>query len=889
MPKSGEKPKEKKANGPVKAGSPQPSESNGFPIVGVGASAGGLEAFTELLKSVRPDLGIAFVLVPHLDPTHESAMTELMSKATRMPVLQVEHGMRVERNHVYVIPPGHEMSIKNGILQLEPRRQHPPMPIDLFLRSLAEDQHNNAIGIILSGTASDGTLGLSAIKGEGGITFAQDSKSARYDGMPNSAVASGAVDFVLPPAKIAEELDKIRHHPYIASGHDDRIEALEAEGTSDLGHLFRILKQVSKVDFSDYKPATVRRRVLRRMALKKIEKVSDYVAFVRENPLEAEALYQDILINVTSFFRNPDVFEALKQSVYPALLKDRAPNDTVRIWVPGCSTGEEAYSHAVSIVEYLSEVRAEVSVQIFATDLSEPAVQRARLGIYKESITTDVVPTRLRRFFNKVEGGYQISKSIRDLCIFARQNVFSDPPFSKMDIVSCRNLLIYLGPALQRRVIPVFHYALRPNGFLILGSTEGLLGAGAELFDLVDKKSKIYLKRPVPSPVSLGFSMERFDTGSDEASTELKEQETPKIPADLQKEADRLLLSKYVPASAVVNEQLDILQTRGHTGRYLELSPGRASLNLLRMARPGLLFELQKAIESARKSNLPVLRENVQLESNGNLQLVNIEIVPLRLGAAPQPNFLIIFHESQDDANTSVAQPRVGASSVASAESEQVQEKQKQLREELAATKEYLQSIVEEREATNEELQSANEEIQSGNEELQSTNEELQTSKEELESANEELNTVNEEMQHRNQQLSQLNNDLTNLLNSVNIPIVMLGPDLSVRRFTMRAEKVLGLSAIDVGRPISNLRLKVTIADLEEPVLDVIRDIIPKQQEFRDADGNSYNLRITPYRTSDNKIEGVVLVLLDTEGRTTPRQITKKPASRARKKAKKRR
>src|SRR5215470_9894467 len=486
------------------------------------------------------------------------------------------------------------------------------MPIDLFFRSLAEDQKNNAIGIILSGTASDGTLGVAAIKGEGGITFAQDSKSARYDGMPSSAVSSGAIDLVLPPAAIADELQKIRHHPYIVNGRTERDEGLESQAPYDLSYLFKILKQTSKVDFSEYKPATVRRRVLRRMALRKIEKLSDYVTYTRDNPVEAEALYQDILINVTSFFRTPEAFDSLKQIVYTALLKDREPSDTIRIWVPGCSTGEEAYSHAISIIEYLSDVRADVSVQIFATDLSESAVQRARGGIYKESITADVGPSRVRRFFNKVEGGFQISKTIRDLCIFARQNVFSDPPFSKMHIVSCRNLLIYLGPVLQRRVVPVFHYALCPGGYLMLGSTEGLLGAGADLFDLVDKKNKIYKKRPVASPINFGFSMDRFDQAGEELQQrETKEAEPAKMPADLQKEADRLLLAKYVPATAVINEQLDILQTRGHTSRYLELSPGRASLNLLRMARPGLLFELQKAIESARKSGSPVVRERV--------------------------------------------------------------------------------------------------------------------------------------------------------------------------------------------------------------------------------------------------------------------------------------
>jgi two-component system, chemotaxis family, CheB/CheR fusion protein len=853
------------APAPAPAASPKANNKN-FPVVAVGASAGGLEAFTELLKALPEKPGMAFVLVPHLDPTHASAMTELLSRTTKLAVLQVQHGMRVKPDHVYVIPPNTEMTIASGMLQLETRaRGHQYMPIDVFMRSLAEDRGSNAIGVVLSGTASDGTLGLTAIKGAGGITFAQDSKSAKYDGMPNSAAASGCVDFVMPPARIAAEMGQLREHPYISSGDGEQADVIAAEDSYDLHHLFRILKQVSGVDFSDYKPGTVRRRILRRMALNKIEKLTNYIAYLREHRGEAEALYQDILINVTSFFRNPEAFDSLKQMAYPLLLKDRQPNDTIRVWVPGCSTGEEAYSHAISLVEYLSDVRADFSVQIFGTDLSEAAIQNARAGIYKQSIAADVPPVRLRRFFNKVEEGYQISKAIRDCCIFARQNVFQDPLFSRMDIVSCRNLLIYLGPALQKRVVPIFHYALRPNGFLMVGNTEGLVGSGAELFEMADKKHKIYSKKPVASPVSFGLTLDRLEIHGKETPAALKEHEAPKPPTDVQKEADRLLLAKYVPPAVVINEHMDILQTRGHTGRYLELSPGKASLNLMKMARPGLMYELQKAFEAARKSGNPVRKEDVQVESNGDLKQVSVEVVPLKAVNSPQ-SYMIIFEDDRSEpARHSATARRKSAKSKADGNADSALQRDRQiaqLKQELAATKEYLQSIIEEREATNEELQSANEEIQSANEELQSTNEELQTSKEELESANEELNTVNEEMQHRNAQLGQLNNDLVNLLNSVNIPIVMLGQDLSVRRFTPQAEKVLGLSAVDVGRSISNIRLKIDVGYLEQAVLDVLRDIIPKQQQVKDEGGNSYTLRITPYRTSDNKIDGAVVTLL---------------------------
>src|SRR5262249_28790697 len=518
------------------------------------------------------------------------------------------------------------------------------------------------------------------------------------------------------------------------------------------------------------------------------------------------------------------------------------------------------YSHAIALIEHLSDVRSGHSIQIFGTDLSELAIQKARAGMYKDSIRADVSSTRLRRFFNKTEEGYQISKSIRDMCIFATQNVFDDPPFSRMDLVSCRNVLIYMGPALQKRVIPVFHYALNPTGFLMVGDTEGLLGAGAELFDLVDKKHKIYRKKLVPSPVAFGFSMEHYKGTRRDAAAAIKGPEAPKLPADLQREADRLLLAKYVPAAVVVNEHLDILQSRGHTGHYLELAPGKASLNLLKMLRPGLLFELQKAMEGARKSHATVRRENIEFENNGDVRLTNIEIIPFRVPPNEHQNFVIVF----EDVSSQTPRPVPVKSTIRVAPDRRGKDRQiAQLKEELAAAKEYLQSIIEAHEATNEELQSANEEIQSGNEELQSTNEELQTSKEELESANEELNTVNDEMQHRNQQLSLANNDLTNLLNSVTFPTVMLGPDLSIRRFTPQAEKVLGFSASDVGRPITHFKSRIKAPELEQTLLDAIHDVVPQQLEVQDANNFWYRLRITPYKTAENKIEGAVLTLMD--------------------------
>ncbi|MDT8069664.1 MAG: chemotaxis protein CheB [Terriglobia bacterium] len=848
-------------NSRARAAETRPTRLN-FPVVAVGASAGGLEACTTLLKSLSPDLGMAFVFIPHLDPNRTSAFAEILARETKMKVVEVQDGTPVSPNSVYVIPRNCDMTIQHGALRITHREEPRSVntTIDTFMRSLALDQGNNAIGIILSGTASDGTSGLAAIKAEGGITFAQD-ESAKYDGMPASAIAAGCVDLVLPPADIGKELERISRHPYVrgAAIEPEHVrETVEAQ----MAQIFRMLRRATRVDFSEYKPPTIGRRVARRMTMHKIEKLRDYVALLQRNRNEVMALYQDLLINVTSFFRDADAFESLKAVVYPELVRQSHDSTTpIRIWVPGCSTGEETYSHAISLLESMGEERTEMPIQIFGTDLSESAIQRARAGVYKDNVEADVSPIRLRRFFHKVDGGYQISKSIRDLCIFSTQNVFSDPPFSRIDLVSCRNVMIYLSHSLQRRVIPIFHYALNPGGFLMIGNTEGLLGSGAELFDMADKKQKIYRKKSVPTPVTFGFSVHANEPHhqGESQSQEAKVAEPARAPLDLQREAERLLLARYAPPSVAVNDQLDIIQIKGRTGPYLELPAGKASLNLLKMARPGLLFELQNALDEARKSGVDAVRPNVQVEGNGSNTVTTIRVTPFRTPVQDRTSFLVAF-ETPTGNETSTAGD---AATPLSEDERTAKDKQiAQLKQELAATKEYLQSIIEALESTNEELQSANEEIQSGNEELRSTNEELQTSKEELESANEELHTVNEEMQHRNEMLTQLNNDLNNLLNSVNLPMVMVGPDLSIRRYTPQATKVLGLTATDVGRPITRLKLKIEVADLEKMMLDVIAEVRPQQYRVKDAEGEWCDLRLTPYRTSDNRIDGVVLSVL---------------------------
>ncbi|HET6217386.1 MAG TPA: chemotaxis protein CheB [Acidobacteriaceae bacterium] len=853
-----------------------PNVTHRFPVVGIGASAGGLEAATSFFKELGSHLGMAYVLVFHLDPVRESKISEILARTTPIPVLQAKDGTRVEPDHIYVIPPNCEMTIDHWVLHLREREAHRSVntTIDTFLRSLAVAHGSDAIGVILSGTASDGTLGIEAVKGEAGITFAQEPDSAKYDSMPASAIASGCVDFILTPAGIAKEIARIRHHPYIADHFNP--EAEQVGDSSHMEQIFRLLRRSTTVDFSGYKSPTIARRIQRRMALQKIENLKDYGSFLHRNAGEVEALYQDLLINVTSFFRNPEAFAALKQVVYPAVLEARTSRSgSIRIWVPGCSTGEEAYSHAISIVEFLGEGRADTPIQVFGTDLSDSAIQRARVGVYKENIEADVTLERLRRFFYKADGGYQIKKTIRDMCIFSTQNVFNDPPFSRMDLVSCRNVMIYLSQLVQKKVIPIFHYALNPTGFLMLGSTEGLLGAGSELFEMTDKKQKIFRKRLVSAPVAFGFSMDKPEhetSGIQTVTAPSKSQDTFKIPMELQREADRLLLARYVPPAVLINEHLEILQTRGSTSSFLELPSGKASLNLLKMARPGMLFELQSAIDAARKQGFEAIRQHVRVEGE-KTKAVTIRVVPFKIPAQTQHSFLIVFESEipgEDGFPGAALARQPGAPLVVepgSQDDESSLGKQiMQLRQELAATREYLQSIIESQEGTNEELQSANEEIQSGNEELQSTNEELQTSKEELESANEELHTVNEEMQHRNELLTQLNNDLTNLLYSVSLPIVMVGADLSVRRFTPQAAAVLGLTSSDIGRPMPRLRLKLDMGSLEQNMLDVIQQVQSQQLHVQDNDGKWCILRIVPYRTMDNRIDGVVLSVMNEMG-----------------------
>ncbi len=830
-------------------------------VVGIGASAGGLEAFTRLFEKLPGDTGMAFILVQHLDPKHKSALTEILSKVTSMPVSEVENKTVVKPDHVYIIPPGKTMSVSQGVLNLMPCAAKQYMPIDFFLESLAKDQGSKAIGVILSGTAADGSRGLKEIKNAGGITFAQKPQTAKFDSMPLNAIATGVVDFILSSEEIAGELVKIaRFSIFDAKGAETG--KLFSADTDELNQIFTIIRKASGTNFSEYRELTIRRRILRRMVLLKIEKLGDYADYLRQNPMEVTELYQDLLINVTNFFRDFEAFETIKSLVFPAIMKNRTPEEPLRVWVTGCSTGEEAYSIAIVLIEFLGDDAFNTPIQIFATDINETLIEKARAGIYPKSVKADISPERLRRFFVKVDEGYQITKTIRDMCVFARQDMVKDPPFSRLDLISCRNAIIYFGPAMLKKLFPVLHYALNQKGFLFLGSSESV-GAYANLFNLVDKKYKIYSKKAIATPFIPEF------TASEYVATAIENREKTsrnKLDASLKynvlEEADRIVLSQYAPTGVVINNDLEIIQFRGRTGAYLEPASGTPSLKLFKMVRDGLSLGLHSAINQARKENIPVRKEGLHVISNGRTNRVNVDVIPMGELPNKEKYFLVLFEKVVPQA----LPEGENTSAVAGLKQATWEDKNSELirlEHELAATKENLQSIIEKHEFTNEALRAASEEIQSSNEELQSMNEELETAKEELQSSNEELMTLNDEVQNRNLELGRISSDLFNLFRSINIPVVMLSNNLHIRRFNPAAEKAFNLIATDVGRPITDINTNFNNSDLEQAVLEVIDTLISKEQEVQDRYGCWYSVQIRPYRTTENKIDGVVITYAD--------------------------
>ncbi len=749
---------------------------NLFPVVGIGASAGGLDAFKKLIKAIPLDSGLAYVLVQHLHPGYESQLAEILQKVTPIPVLTIEDDIFVEPNHIYVIPSNKVMVASDGVLQLAPRPEKSEnernLPIDLFFTSLAIIHQTHAIGVVLTGTGADGTLGLKAIKDHGGITFAQDEASSAYPDMPSSAIQAGVVDFVISPDEIPEKLLEVVKILNTPTTVEENLAIEDEEVFKQINALLHIRKGT---DFTYYKQTTIRRRILRRMAINKNTHPVDYLQFLRDNPSEQDILYQDLLIPVTSFFRDSNIFENLCANVFPVLLKNKQVDEPIRIWIAGCSTGEEAYSMAICIKEFLgshASMYVEERVQLFASDLSAPAILKARSGIYKKEEMSGISQERLSAFFTKTNGNYQINRQIRDMCVFTTHNFLKDPPFGKIDLLSCRNVLIYLEPYLQKKALTTFHYALKPKGFLLLGNSETTSGV-PQLFNSIKKNEKLYVRKDVPSSFK--------HVVSPRAEINLKgtndKPKTETMRSDFQKTADEILLSNYTPTGVVINEAMDIVQYRGSTSRYLEQSSGKPSHNLLVLAKNGLAFELRSLLHKTRKAKVAVKKENVPVEINGQLVNTSIEAVPLP--NMIEPHYLILFHDTGGAG--ALDAPIKNSPSKSKSTSDAKDSRIKQLEQELTQTREDMRGITEDQDAANEELQSANEELLSGSEELQSLNEELETSKEELQSTNEELMVINQEMISLNEQFAAARNYAESIVANIREPLLVLDKSLRIK------------------------------------------------------------------------------------------------------------
>ncbi len=860
---------------PAQESAPNQS-ANTFPIVGIGASAGGLAAFEAFFSGMPADAdpGMAFVLVQHLAPDHHSILAELIQRYARMPVCEAEDGMVVEANHVYIIPPNHDMALLNGALQLlepsAPRGQR--LPIDFFFRSLAQDQRERAIGIVLSGTGCDGTQGVRAIKGEGGMVMVQNPESTEFDGMPRSAINTGLVDYVLPAAEMPAQLIAYALHAFGNTRSSATVPAPHSE--SALKKIFVLLRAQTGHDFSQYKPSTINRRIERRMAVHQIETLDDYVKVLQQTPAEVEALFRDMLIGVTNFFRDPEAFKVLEEQVIPQLFAHQpATGGVIRVWCAGCSTGEEAYSLAILLQERMQILKQSHLVQIFATDIDSSAIATARAGLYPASIATHITPERLARYFTaEAEGSaYRIHKGIRDMLVFSEQDVSKDPPFSRLDLISCRNLLIYLGAALQKKLIPLFHYALKPGGMLFLGTSEGV-GEFDDLFDVIERKAKVYQRKgdlPGQSRVALGRFLPPLMATQTLAVSQPRDSEKTAFPIkpSLRRLTEQALLRQIAPASALVNAHGDILYLHGRTGMFLEPAPGETGIsNILMMAREGLRRELTTTLHKAVSSQALVRAHNLTVKTNGHYTRVNLSICPLAVEpeAASEPSlYLVILEEAPAPMPGSPAHdgaasaPAVGSHDEASAVIAA-------LKEELRAKDEYIQCTHEELQSSVEELKSSNEEMQSVNEELQSTNEEMETSREELQSVNEELATVNAELQTKVADLSRSNNDMNNLLAGTGIGTVFVDHQLRILRFTPAASTIINLIPSDVGRPVAHMASNLlAYTPLVADTQAVLNTLIPKDLEVQTTAGQWYAMRIQPYRTLDNVIEGAVISFVD--------------------------
>ena len=840
-----------------------PKPATAFPVVGIGASAGGLAAFEAFFSGMPVDIdpGMAFILVQHLAPDHKSLLTELIQHSTRMPVVEVEDGMTVKPNCVYIIPPNCDMAFINGTLQLlEPFSQRGlRLPIDFFFRSLAQDQRERAIGIVLSGTGSDGTLGVRAIKGEGGMVMAQNPESTEFDSMPRNAIATGTVDFELPPAEMPAHLMAYAKHAYGKPYQTTTVSKEKSENS--LQKIFVLVRAQTGHDFSQYKLNTIHRRIERRMAVNQIETIEAYVKFLQQSPSDVHALFRDLLIGVTNFFRDTEAFQALEKEIIPMLFANKLAADSIRVWVPGCSTGEEAYSIAILLQERIDALKTNYTVQIFATDIDSQSIASARVGLYPTSISTDITPERLTRFFTIEPDGsaYRIQKNIRDMIIFSEQNVIKDPPFSKLDLISCRNLLIYMGKELQEKLMLLFHYALNPSGIMFLGGSESV-GEMTDLFITLNRKAKLYQHKE-DLHGNQRTNLARFSLLADNMLIRNPDKQTTPVKLPLRELTEQALLQQIAPVGALVNDLGDILYLHGRTGLYLEPSSGESGLNnILKMAREGLRIGLTTSLYKAVSTQEVVRCTGLRVKSNSHFSYVNLTIRPVKFAAiAPSnvPLYLVILEEDSHPAG------QAGQAGQADEDTE-ADIRVAALEQALLAKEEHLLVTTEELSTANEELKSTNEELQSNIEELQSTNEELETAKEELQSINEELSTVNTEQQLKVLDLSRINNDMINLMAGTGIGTVFVDLGMRVVRFTSAASEIINLIQSDIGRPVNHIAYNLqNYYSLVTDIQEVLTNLIPKQLDVQSLAGKWYTMRILPYRTLENIIEGAVITFVD--------------------------
>ncbi|MEI7492088.1 MAG: chemotaxis protein CheB [Bacteroidota bacterium] len=819
-----------------------------FPIVGIGASAGGLEALEQFLGYVPENSRIAFVVIQHLDPTQKGMLPELLQRITKMKVFQVKDRMEVKPDCVYVIPPNKTMSILKGVLHLfEPlEARGMRLPIDFFFRALADDQKERSIGLILSGMGSDGSIGIRAIKEKNGIVMVQEPSNAKFDSMPRNAIDSVLVDIVAPANVLPSRLlEFLKHIPLIKSGLN-----IDIKDISSLEKIIILLRTYTGNDFSQYKKNTINRRIERRMGVHKIDKISSYVHFLQENPKEIDILFKELMIGVTNFFRDPATWEKLKETVIPDIISNMPPGSILRAWVPGCSTGEEAYSLAIVFKEVLEKFNSHAgfSLQIFATDLDHDAIEIARKGIFPANIAADVSPERLNRFFLPTEEGYFINTEIRETVVFAQHNIIMHPPFTKIDIISCRNLLIYLEPELQKKLIGLFYFSLNSNGIMFLGSSE-TLGTQSHLFTALDIKMKIFKR----AATTLAPEIFDFPAAFSKAKPDIIEKQTPaRSVINIQTLADQLLLQHFAPAGVLVNENGDIIYVSGHTGKYLEPAVGKANMNIFAMLREGLRNEFHVAFRKAVVKKEAVSLRNMKTGTNGGTLFFNISIQWIEKPELLSGMLMIIFTDIPESKRPSKKENKTIHSI-----------RQSELEKELKYTREKMQDTFEEMQTSQEELKSTNEELQSTNEELQSTNEELTSSKEEMQSLNEELQTLNAELQSKVDDFTKVNNDMKNLLNSTDIATLFLDKELHIRRFTFQSTKIFKLIKSDIGRPFTDLVSDLIYPELSVDSLEVLKTLIFIQKSIPTKDGRWFSVRIMPYRTVDDRIDGLVITFIN--------------------------